>query len=363
MKSILLEFFNQKKNANNSSTPLYNFLSWVNQNPVLFLWGIWTSYLCLDVIATLLLGYRIDSYGKMFLNFIGGGVINQFWFFVVLPNAFNKKKWTLPLSILILIIAIFLTIKYLMNHSESSSEVTIWSFLIFEMLRVFQFLIFTSALWGLFSFSAVQKEKMDMEIYLERLKIEHRALQLSPHFVLNMISQYAVSIMKLSKPLYRDLMKFTSLLSYGYKSLDRTNYLENELQAFDNYLECQQLRFGEKLNFKINRKLNQLTPTHFPLPKWIVMTLLENMFKHGNCFDSLHSCIASIHFSKLQCNSSIMVLSLTNPISNSTEVYSSDFGLSSIHRILTYYFGDDHALMTSQVADEFSLLLTITYHE
>ena len=290
MKTILHEFFNQKKLVNNRNTVINNVLGWVNEYPAIFLWSIWTSYLFLDLGATFLLGESIASYSKMIINFLGGGFLCQFWFFVFLPRSILENKWKIQVLTLGLLILVFLIAKGLIDYFPNPEFQSLKVFLILELLRIFHFLVFTGALWVLFVFATLQKEKNEMQVYLERLKIEHRALQLSPHFVLNMMTQYAASMLKLSKNLYQSMTKFSFLLSYSYKSLDRENFLSQEILGIDNFIDCQRQRFDSKFQFYLKKNIENLPSDRFSLPKWTLLTFVENMFKHGDCFNKSHPC-------------------------------------------------------------------------
>lgn len=362
MKTILLEFFNQKKLVNNRNTVINSVLGWVNKNPAIFLWSIWTSYLFLDIGATFLLGESIASYSKMIINFLGGGILCQFWFFVFLPRSILENKWKTQILALGLLILVFLISKGLIDFFPNPEIQTLKVFLILELLRIFNFLVFTGALWVLFVFATLQKEKNEMEVYLERLKIEHRALQLSPHFVLNMMTQYAASILKLSKNLFDSMTKFSFLLSYSYKSLDRENFLAQEIQGIDNFIDCQRQRFDSKLQLFLKKDIENLPTDRFFLPKWTLLTFVENMFKHGDCFDQSHPCQIIIGLKPDNSGDWLFTLSLTNALVTNPHIPSTEFGLSAVDRILKFYFSQDYLLLSQKSSEEFNLLLIINYH-
>lgn len=362
MKTMFNEFFNQKKLVINRNTVINNVLRWVNENPAIFLWSIWTSYMLLDVGATLLLGESFSSYPIMIFNFLGGGILCQFWFFVFLPRGIFENKWMAVILAFALLILAFLISKGLLDYFPNPVFQDLKVFLVMEFLRIFQFLVFTGALWVLFIFTTIQKEKKEMEVYLARLKIEHKALQLSPHFILNMMTQYAASMLKLSKNLYQSMTKFSFLLSYSYKSLDRENFIAQEIQGIDSFIDCQRQRFDSKLQLFLKKDIENLPTDRFFLPKWTLLTFVENMFKHGDCFDQSHPCQIIICLKPDKTGNWLFTLSLSNALVTNPHIPSTEFGLSTVDRILKFYFSEDYLLLTEKSSEEFNLLLIINYH-
>ncbi|MDF2159433.1 histidine kinase [Algoriphagus sp. CAU 1675] len=361
MKAILQRFFNQTTVINGSKTAVDNAFSTIIKSPALFLWSIWSIYLLMDIGARIVIGGHFAAMEIISLNYFLGGIINQYWFFVLMPNLIFRKRWKLEFVLFIGLIAAFLFLKHYLIKDTSSALLDIRSFLTLELLRIFQFLLFTTALCGLFIFAMQQKEKSKLEIYLEHLEMEHKSLQLSPHFVLNMVSQYSASVLPLSRTLFDNLSQFTALLSYSYKSLNRQNFLSQEIRAIENYIACQNQRFADKLNFRFKKMLYGLPSDRLPIPKWTLITLVENIFKHGNCFSYSLPCMLSLNYGLSPKSKDVFTLTITNIPDNSLPGTSSGFGVEAVNRILSYHFQDHFQLFISDTSQEFNLLLYIDY--
>ena len=97
------------------------------------------------------------------------------------------------------------------------------------------------------------------------------------------------------------------------------------------------------------------------MPKWTLMTLLENVFKHGDCFCPQQPCTLSYQLTSQSEEQSLFTMSLTNPLDHSTLVKSSEFGIDAVKRILTFYFPGRFRLFIEKSSSEFNLMLYISY--
>jgi hypothetical protein len=361
MKTILRQFLNQQNAMSGRGIVIQGILKWMKDNPVPFLWGVWFIYLGLDFFVRWYGGYPFAPFKIILWNFFGWGLINQFWFFVFLPNMIFFRKWKIETTILLLVYFAFVLFKLFLLGRWSQIELQLLPFLVNESVRSLQFLLYTSAIWGFYVLAVSQDEFNKLEVDMIKLRIEHKSLQLSSHFVLNMISQFSASILSLSRPLYDSLSRFTDILAYSYKNPEQKNFLAQEIHAMENYIFCQRERFGDRLQFVLIKELEDLETSHLPLPKWTLMTLLENVFKHGDCFNPSQPARLELRMAGLPESGSVFTMSMTNTLDLATPVKSSEFGIDAVRRILTYHFGGDFRMSIEKSASEFELLLSITY--
>ena len=345
---------------NNHSIQIERAFNFMRVNPVFFLWLIWFIFLALDISLRYLGALKIAPHEIILLNFVGGGVVNHFWFFFFLPQVVFLKKWKLVLIQLAIIISIYFIIKLYLLGYWSTNDIQLTPFFVNEAIRLLQFILYTSAIWGFYIMGIRQELLKKLEIDLIKLQIEHKSLQLNPHFVLNMITQFSASIMKVSKSLFKEFSLFTEILSYSYKNHQKQNYLDQELRILENYIACQKYRFGKKLQFIISKNFSIIEPNKFPLPKWTLMTFLENVFKHGNCYDSKCPCALTLNIFPWQ-DKMLFTFSLTNALEDSPPEFSSEFGIEAVSRILNYYFPGNVQLFHGKSSTEFNLLLYICY--
>lgn len=361
MKTIFKQFLNQENALEDRVFAIEIPFAWIKDSPVIFLWIVWFLYLGLDLFVRWVGVHQIAPYEIILTNFLGWGIFNQFWFMVFLPNLIFLKKWVLELTILSLLLGTYLIFKIAVIEKISGQELILFHFLINELLRSLQFLLYTTAIWGFYALALSQNSFRKLEIDLVKLQIEHKSLQLSPHFVLNMISQFLASILQISKPTYIILTRFTEILSYSYKNPQQENSLAQEIHALENYIACQRYRFGDKLKFRVIKNFSSVDPVKFMMPKWILMTFLENVFKHGDCFQSEFPCFLDIRLKSINNGGSIFIFCLTNPNSSLPKGNSTHFGINAAARILNFYFPESSMLYAEKTLLEFNLFLIIYY--
>lgn len=361
IKSIVQKLISPQIELETPYFPTERPLNQIKDYPGPFIWLAWLSILILDLILRAIGNHKIAPLEIILVHFFGGGFILQFWFFSFLPQIFIFKKWLKVTVQLILIFLFFYLIKLYLLKFWSEDEISLIQFLTSEIGRFFHHFIFISAMWSFYIMAKKQETLKEMEIDLIKLQVEHKSLQLSPHFTLNMISHILVELKSLSMPMYKILSKFTTVLSYSFKSLDAGNSLAQEIHAVNSYIECQKYRFKKNLQFLLTTNFNILEVQNLPMPKWILMTLVENIFKHGDCNSESHPCMITMNLFSEQNGSSVFDFFISNKIKKPDHSKHSGFGISAVKRILDHYFPNNYQLQNEIVGDDFKLSLKISY--
>lgn len=126
-----------------------------------------------------------------------------------------------------------------------------------------------------------KKQQLNEELIKAKAEAEIKLLkgQLQPHFLFNTLNNiYSLALMK-SDLTADSILKLTELLDYlVYKAnLDKVS-LNKELQLLKNYVELEQLRYGEKLKVEMNLEEKTGSIKIAPL---LLLPFAENCFKHG----------------------------------------------------------------------------------
>ena len=125
------------------------------------------------------------------------------------------------------------------------------------------------------------KQKQNEELIKAKAETEIKLLkgQLHPHFLFNSLNNiYSLALMK-SDLTADSILRLTELLDYlVYKANMNKVPLAKEVQLLSNYIELEQLRYGEKL--KVDIKKNILNDKVMVAPL-ILLPFAENCFKHG----------------------------------------------------------------------------------
>lgn len=126
-----------------------------------------------------------------------------------------------------------------------------------------------------------QQEIKIMELNQLKVKAELETLQskINPHFLYNSLNSIARLVRVDVDKAEQMILNLSKLFRYSINT-QGNNYssVKEEIEMVKTYLDIEKVRFGDKLNFKINvapRTENYL------IPRFLVQPLVENAVKHG----------------------------------------------------------------------------------
>lgn len=122
-------------------------------------------------------------------------------------------------------------------------------------------------------------EKLEMEKNMEHIRLEMLKSQVNPHFLfntLNMISCMA----RLEDAVTTDKMivALGSVFRYNLRTKEQEVYLEQELDALDDYLYIQQMRYDSRVICKKDIRVDSYTVR---IPSFTLQPIVENALTHG----------------------------------------------------------------------------------
>ena len=122
-------------------------------------------------------------------------------------------------------------------------------------------------------------EKLEMEKNMEHIRLEMLKSQVNPHFLfntLNMISCMA----RLEDAETTDKMTVAlgNLFRYNLRTKEQEVYLEQELDALDDYMYIQQMRFDGRISCKKDIRVDTYSTR---IPSFTLQPIVENALSHG----------------------------------------------------------------------------------
>lgn len=121
---------------------------------------------------------------------------------------------------------------------------------------------------------ALEKERL--QALLTKLKD-----QMNPHFLFNTLNTVASLIPADPSKAEKVVVKLSAIYQGVLEAARKTDHsLEKELQFCRDYLDIEQVRFGERLSAKVETE-NGLNPSRVMVPVFILQPLVENAIKHG----------------------------------------------------------------------------------
>ncbi|MFC5623286.1 histidine kinase [Algoriphagus winogradskyi] len=344
-------------------------IKWVNDKmkpfiarPILILIIPWVVYPLLDLASTYY--FKLDSSGIPFalITTLIGFCCSCIYFFWLFPSAFYSKRPLIVIALSLVTISFLSVLKYFLFLLVGIEPHPPLDFAAYEFMRQWVFIAITFTFWGFYALIKALQEKRKTDASFDRLRIVHNKAQLSPHFTLNLIGDISAKSLKYSPELFEDLNHFITILRYAYIDTEKFNSLSSEVEAILSYLHGQKLRFQGAIIIrdKIDRDLLHYEELY--MPKLLLITLLENVFKHGVFQDPKYPVL--IEAKMIYCKNSIPILhfSTQNKFNEGLKLAKSEFGIETVRNLLDYFF-ENATLTTNVTQDTFSLNLTLPYEK
>jgi sensor histidine kinase YesM len=194
-----------------------------------------------------------------------------------------------------------------------------------------------------------EREKQYLETELNFLKS-----QIQPHFFFNTLNNLYSLTLKKSDRAPEIVLKLSDLMSYMlYESNTPKVSLSKEIIYLQNYLDLEQLRFGQRLavSFNVGGETEELS-----IPPMILILFLENSFKHGvkNNLNKIKIEIA------LTVEQGILFFQVKNPVpENNIPAVKTGIGLKNVKRRLDLLYGNNYTLDLSEHEKEYIVSLKI----
>ncbi|MDZ4679303.1 MAG: histidine kinase [Saprospiraceae bacterium] len=206
-----------------------------------------------------------------------------------------------------------------------------------------------------------KKQQLNEQLIKAKAEAEIKLLkgQLHPHFLFNSLNNiYSLALMK-SNLTADSILKLTELLDYlVYRANMDKVALSKEVDLLQNYVDLEELRYGEKLKIESEIAVGNPAVKVAPL---ILLPFAENCFKHGGVGQEG---LFRIQI-RLLADQKKLVFHLTNSKKrgkDKTEV-NGGVGLENIRKRLTLLYPDRHQLSIDNQPDHYSVRLEINFRD
>lgn len=232
--------------------------------------------------------------------------------------------------------------------------------------RVIYFILFGSAYYYILGYfqerklvEEKEKERLfviieNQRIYADLIKSQHAHLkaQINPHFLFNTLNFIYTSTRKTAPDAAEAILALSEMMRYSIEEMSNSNTpLIGELEQVENLIKLHKIKSHQQLyiNMEYEEEVTELEI--IPL---LVMTLAENMFKHGDLLQETQP--ASL---KLKYRKGLLQVETRNLI-NKTQLHPSHhIGLDNVKKRLKATYGDRAALQTSKQDEQFLVSLEI----
>ncbi|WP_169719490.1 sensor histidine kinase [Olivibacter sitiensis] len=275
----------------------------------------------------------------------------------------SNRKYTFAIVGLLFIEKISLA--YWDFATTSQEETTALSNSVIAQTSIYWFL-----LWGtifyvfdlIICFSAavmiewIRKSKQQIILEKQKAEAELNALkhQINPHFLFNSLSFIYGKTIKLDEDTAQSVLILADIMRYALgkeEDADGKVMIDKEVTHMKNVIEINQMRHNNSLNIIYNEHIVNPSATIVPL---VLITLVENAFKHGDLQDRNHPLVIN-----LNTNAQQLSFYIENKKGQGVKELSNGIGLQNVEQRLRLMYGDNYTLLLKDEQLSFSVLLKI----
>lgn len=282
-----------------------------------------------------------------------------------LPKLYNQKKWLLfVLSLLATSLGFYVIWRVAgivwMDDLQyrNSRDRPFWNTAHY-LVQTVQFYSPAIALLAIDTYHDRQREKLRLEqLEKEKLATELKFLkaQINPHFLFNTLNNLYSFVVNQSPKAPDIILQLSGMLDYVlYQSQQESVPLREELNCIENFLQLEQIRYGDRL------KVDYQTDGDFTLfvAPLLLLSIVENAFKHGASGDidepkiqiQIHADIEAIQCKVWNTKSQYQ--------GELNDAYKEGIGLKNVKRQLDLIYPERHELEIKDKMDAFCVNLTI----
>ena len=216
-------------------------------------------------------------------------------------------------------------------------------FMFGDALILFDFIIYTLLIAKVnlrhFYFIAQAKdvEANNLNNQLTRTRLQALRMQINPHFLFNTLNAISVLVMKQSNA---QAVEMIGRLSHLFRqSLDENQLLtslEKELNTAIQYLEIEQVRFGDRLVCEVVCAQSLLK---LQVPSMLLQPLLENAIRHGL---SKSEASGELHITCADVENYLRIVIADNGVGFDASVSVEGIGIDNIRQRLISHYGEGH---------------------
>jgi two-component system LytT family sensor kinase len=282
-------------------------------------------------------------------------------YFVILPYITRSKLLTIVLIVALLSITIlikfniekaFNTKYYRVILAEGRSLIQYTSF---EMWRFAYMTFFSFTYW--FYLKSLNEERLrrHTEQLLLKGEIDFLKAQINPHFLFNTLNLIYSEVSEISEKAGKAILSLTHLMRFSVESTKHEAIpLEKELEALEEYLDLQKLRFSEGLCLAYEKEGNAI---YYSIPPLSILSVVENAFKYGVISDPENPIRIAI-----QAHTHTFTFHCKNKIrTDFTDKETTAVGLGNLKRRLQMAFGKNMDLRVIKDSTYYETQLSIVW--
>jgi sensor histidine kinase YesM len=196
----------------------------------------------------------------------------------------------------------------------------------------------------------LKQQKMEAELNLLKAQIH-------PHFLFNTLNNLYSHILEKSPQAPEIVLKLSELLRFMvYESLANQISLSKEITLIEEYIDLEQLRYGDRLDMSVQFDGDIENKAISPL---IFLPLIENAFKHG-VSNQLDQCWISLHMHIEGDELDFKLINSKDPESMMAPAHIGGKGIENVKKRLNLVYPGKHHLEIINQHEVFIVSLQLT---
>jgi len=241
-------------------------------------------------------------------------------------------KWLVPIFTICELL-IYFFISYLFSfllskqpHSVKEFSVTAIKYIPHTLWRGISFLLYSTGYYFVMRYVSKKEKTLSQEIANEQLKNQlllaeqdFLRAQINPHLLFNTLSFIKYAARKKPEEADEAIMRLSEIMDFALENNSQTILLSRELQQVEHLIRLNQLRYNHTLHINLIARLDHTESIIIPI---LLLTLVENIFKHGNLVNEAYPAEISI-----EATEDHMIIKSSNLPNNGTHIKSTKTGL------------------------------------
>lgn len=289
----------------------------------------------------------------------------------IIPKTLNKKKYLLflisGLGWLYFVFALLMTLKYYYLEPKFPGFFDDWrghKMTIPERLTSFRlifgefsFITYPIIILGFISFNRKQQRLLKLEEEKKSMELKVLKNQLNPHFLFNTLNNLYTLTLKKDDKAPEVIAKLSEILDFVlYRCNEDYVSIEKEIALIENYIALEKLRYSEN---RLDISFTKNIPENAKISPLIILTFIENAFKHG-VINETEKAIIRLN---LESNKQQIIFSIENtkPKNEFSKISDkSKIGLINVQKQLELLYPKKHQLEIEETQTNYTVKLYLT---
>lgn len=226
--------------------------------------------------------------------------------------------------------------------------------------RGIQFILYGTGYYFLVNYIRKREKSLIQDVENEKLKNDvlraeqdFLRAQINPHLLFNTLSFIKYAAKKKPEEADEAVIRLSGIMSFALENNSETILVATELEQVENIIGLNQLRYNHTLNINYIKNLKNNQATIIPI---VLLTLIENIFKHGNLLDEVHP--AQIY---IESDESHLLVQTSNLPNRNSHIKSTNKGLANIRSRMDQYYAENYHFSHEMNDNLFKVELRINY--